>query len=187
MTSSHVIRPGTVVRIERTYHATPERVWQLWTTSEGIEAWWSPDGFRTEVGKLDLRPGGELVYTMTATAPEQIEFMNTAGLPLSTVSRKTFVEVDEPGRLSYTTIADFIPDVEPYEFLTVVEIRPAEDGVQVTMTVDAMHDEVWTERLVAGRRNELENLAKVLDAERSSRRAPAAPPLRTGPTSRERF
>jgi uncharacterized protein YndB with AHSA1/START domain len=39
---------------------------------EGIESWWAPDGFAVELEKLELEPGGELVYTMTATAPEQV-------------------------------------------------------------------------------------------------------------------
>jgi hypothetical protein len=30
------------------------------------------------------------------------------------------------------------------------------------MTVDPMHDDDWTQRLVAGRTNELDNLAAVL-------------------------
>jgi uncharacterized protein YndB with AHSA1/START domain len=152
-------------RLARTYPATPERVWELWTTAAGIEAWWSPDGFSTAVDELDLRPGGALVHTMTATAPEQIEFMRNAGMPLSTRSQKTFTEVDPPRRLAYTSLADFIPLVEPYEFLTVVELEPADEGVRVVMTVDEMHDEVWTERLLAGRANELDNLAAVLERE----------------------
>jgi uncharacterized protein YndB with AHSA1/START domain len=152
----------TTSRIERTYAATPERLWQLWTTAEGIESWWSPDGFTVEVGKLDLQPGGELIYTMTATAPEQVAFMEGAGLPLSTESRKSFVDVDEPGRLSYTSLADFIPGVDPYDFLTVVEIEPVEAGTRVTMTMDAMHDEEWTQRLLMGRTNEMDNLGRVV-------------------------
>jgi Activator of Hsp90 ATPase homolog 1-like protein len=83
-------------RIERTYPTTAEKVWDLWTTPEGIESWWAPDGFTVEVEKLELEPGGELVYTMTATAPEQVEFMRNAGLPLTTTSRKRFTEVDRP-------------------------------------------------------------------------------------------
>jgi uncharacterized protein YndB with AHSA1/START domain len=155
---------GTI-RIEHTYPTTPELIWKLWTTGEGIESWWSPDGFTVKVDKLDPRPGGELVYTMTATAPETVAFMEGAGMPLSTESRKTFVEVDEPRLLSYSSLADFIPDVEPYEFLTVVEIQADGRGTRVTMTVDAMHDEVWTERLVAGRNNELANLRALFAAE----------------------
>jgi hypothetical protein len=99
---------------------------------------------------------------MTATAPEQVEFMRGAGMPLTTESRKTFTEIAEPTRLAYSSLADFIPDVEPYEFLTVVDLEPTDAGVRVVMTVDEMHDDVWTERLLAGRRNELENLAAVV-------------------------
>jgi uncharacterized protein YndB with AHSA1/START domain len=156
--------PTGQTRLERTYDASAETVWELWTTAEGIEAWWSPDGFVTEVRKLDLRPGGELVYAMTATAPEQVEFMKSAGMPLTTESRKTFTEVSRPTRLAYLSLVDFVPGVEAYEHLTVVDLEPAGDGVRVVMTVDAMHDELWTERLVAGRANELDNLASAIGA-----------------------
>ena len=33
------------ITIERTYQAAIEDVWALWTTKEGIESWWGPDGF----------------------------------------------------------------------------------------------------------------------------------------------
>ncbi len=149
-------------RIERSYDAPIEVIWELWTTPAGIEAWWAPDGFTTEVQTLDLQPGGELVYTMTATAPEQVEFMRGAGMPLSTESRKRFTEVEAPTRLAYASLADFIPGVEPYEFMTVVELEPAGDRTHVTMTVDAMHDDTWTQRLLMGRENEMDNLATVI-------------------------
>ncbi|MGV9722057.1 SRPBCC family protein [Nocardia beijingensis] len=150
------------IRIERDYPATAQAIWELWTTPAGIEKWWAPDGFTVRVDQLDLRPGGELVYTMTATAPEQIEFMRSAGMPLSTESRKTFTEIDGPDRLAYTSLADFIPGVEPYEFLTTVELEPTDAGVRVVMTVDAMHDDVWTQRLTQGRENELANLGAIV-------------------------
>ena len=92
---------ATPIRIERTYGAPAETIWELWTTPAGIDAWWAPDGFTTEVQKLELEPGGELVYTMTATAPEQVEFMQNAGMPLTTESRKRFTEIEEPRRLAY--------------------------------------------------------------------------------------
>ena len=150
------------VRLERTYAASAATIWELWTTAEGIESWWAPDGYVTEVRKLDVRPGGELVYAMTATAPEAVEFMRNAGMPLTTESRKTFTEVSEPTRLAYNSLIDFVPDKEPYEHLTVVELTLADDAVRVVMTVEPLHDEVWTERLLAGRANELDNLAAVI-------------------------
>jgi hypothetical protein len=85
-------------------------------------------------------------------------------MPLVTHSRKTFTEVEPPRRLAYNSVADFIPGVEPYEFLTVVELTPSsEEGVSVVTTVDSMHDQVWTERLLAGRANELDHLAAVVE------------------------
>jgi uncharacterized protein YndB with AHSA1/START domain len=148
--------------LTRSYATSPETIWELWTTAGGIEQWWAPDGFVAEVGALDLRPGGELIYTMTATAPEQVEFMRGAGMPLTTESRKTFTEVEPATRLAYRSLIDFVPGHEPYEHLTSVEIRPAGEGTEVVMTIEPMHDDVWTRRLVAGRENELDNLAGVV-------------------------
>jgi uncharacterized protein YndB with AHSA1/START domain len=148
--------------IERTVAASPERVWQLWTTPEGISQWWAPDGFRTDVERLDLTPGGELVYTMTATAPEQIEFLRDNGIPLSTKSRKVFTELNRPSRIAYRSLVDFVPGHEPYEQLTVVDVEAVDEGTRVVMQVEPMHDAVWTERLLAGRANELENLARLV-------------------------
>lgn len=151
--------------IERTVAASPSRVWELWTTPQGISAWWAPEGFRTDVTRLDLRPGGELVYTMTAVAPEQIAFMEQYGMPLATESRKFFVDVDEPSRLSYRSVIDFVPDHETYEHLTVVELSPEGEGTRIVMHIEPLHDEVWTERLTQGRTNELDNLAALVAAE----------------------
>jgi len=148
--------------IERTVAAPPETVWRLWTTAEGISSWWAPDGFRTEVDRLDLRPGGELVYTMTAEDPAQIAFLEQNGLPLSTQARKVFTELENPGRIAYRSLIDFVPDHDPYGQLTVVDLEPAEDGTRVVMQVEELHDDVWTDRLLAGRANELDNLARLV-------------------------
>jgi uncharacterized protein YndB with AHSA1/START domain len=152
------------ITIRRTYPATPEEIWRLWTTPEGIGQWWAPEGFVTEVKALELHPGGTLVYTMTAIGPQQIEFMSGAGLPLSTESRKTFTEVDPPHHLAYRSLIDFVPGHEPYDHLTGVELAAVDGNTEVTMTMEPLHDDEWTERLVAGRRNELANLAALLES-----------------------
>ena len=43
------------VVIERTYRATVEELWELWTTKEGLESWWGPAGFRTDVHAIEAR------------------------------------------------------------------------------------------------------------------------------------
>ena len=30
--------------MERTYRASVDELWELWTTKEGFESWWPPEG-----------------------------------------------------------------------------------------------------------------------------------------------
>jgi uncharacterized protein YndB with AHSA1/START domain len=163
MTKKTATAPKRKIIIERTYKAPIEDVWDLWTTKDGIESWWGPEGFSVKVQKLDLRPGGELKYTMTAVAPAQIEFMKKAGMPLTTEARITYTEIAPGQRLAYENWVDFIPGVESYAVATLVELHPSDDGVRMVLTLDAMHDEQWTNRAVMGWEGELAKLAKVLE------------------------
>jgi len=156
-------QPETIT-LERTYRAALADVWDLWTTKDGIESWWGPEGFTVTVRKLDLRPGGELLYAMTATAPPQIAFMKQAGMPLTTEARITYREVSAPQRLAYVHLTDFIPGVAPYDVTTVVELRASGDEVHMVLTIDRMHDETWTQRAVMGWESELGKLAAVIAA-----------------------
>jgi uncharacterized protein YndB with AHSA1/START domain len=163
----HLVTERLTKTLERMIAAPRERVWELWTTAEGIAAWWAPDGFRADVQQLDLREGGELVYSFTAIAPEQIAFLQQYGLPLVNQARKTFTEIDAPNRLAYESVIDFVPGHEPYQELTVIEFAVADGGTAVTMRMEPLHDEVWTERLLTGRANELENLARLVSSQES--------------------
>jgi uncharacterized protein YndB with AHSA1/START domain len=150
------------VSIERSFNAAIEDVWELWTTKDGIESWWGPDGFEVKVRKLDFRRGGELLYAMTAIAPDQIEFMKKAGMPLTTESVVTYTEVVPLKRLAFKQLADFIPNVTPYEVAMIVEFEAKPEGVRMVLTLDAMHDEYWTKMAVMGWENELDKLGKLL-------------------------
>lgn len=154
--------------IERSYAASVEEAWALWTTRAGMKSWWGPEGFEVTVTSLDLRPGGTLIYLMTATAPEQVAFMEQAGMDLSTEAKVTFTEVTPPTRLAYTTLADFVPDVAAYEVATVVELQATVDGVRMVITFDAMHDDIWTERARAGHESQLRKLGSLLAARRKA-------------------
>jgi uncharacterized protein YndB with AHSA1/START domain len=154
------------VTLERSFEANIQEVWALWTTPDGVESWWGPDGFDVKVRTMDLRQGGDMTYVMTATAPDQVDFMKKAGMPVATESRLTFTEVAPPRRLSYNQLADFIPGIEPYLVETQVELEATGGRVRMTLTIEAMHDEQWTDMAVKGWENELDNLAQVLAARR---------------------
>ena len=151
-----------MITIERTFHAAIEDVWALWTTADGIESWWGPEGFRVKVRTLELRPGGALHYDMIAVGPDQIAFMKKAGMPLSQLTRATYKEVKPHARLAFDCVVDFVPGVEPYETATVVELTARGAGTDLVLTIEAMHDEQWTQMAVMGWESELGKLAQTL-------------------------
>ena len=150
------IRPKVV--IERTYRAQPEELWQLWTTKEGFESWWGPEGFRVEVRAIEAHVGGKLHYDMIADAPEQIEAMKQMGHPTSHEARGTFTEVRPRQRLAITHVIDFLPGVKPYESTMVVELFPSGDRVRMVVTLDPMHDEEFTRMSTEGFSSQLRKL-----------------------------
>jgi uncharacterized protein YndB with AHSA1/START domain len=151
--------------LERTFRAPIHEVWELWTTREGIEAWWGPDGFSVEVRSLELRAGGDLVYVMSAVAQEQIDYMKKAGMPLTTHHSLTFMEVISPRRLAYRSTVDFVPGVDVYEVDTLLELHEIEGGgTRLVLTFDAMHDDRWTELAKMGHESELERLERLISS-----------------------
>jgi len=154
--------PRRKIKLQRTYRASIRDVWDLWTTKNGIESWWGPDGFETKVLEIDPRPGGVLRYEMTATGPEQVEFVKKEGLPLAGLVRATFREVEPMHRLVLSQTIDFIAGVPPYEMAVVVEIRSRPRGTRMALTIDPGHNEEWTERSHAGWESQLGRADKVM-------------------------
>lgn len=150
------------ITLTRHLRGSLEDAWDLWTTKEGIEAWWGPDGFRVAVKALDVRPGGECRYEMIAVAPETVAFMKRAGMPIAQPARLRYTVVEPRRRLAWLHAADFIPGVAPYEVEHTLDLYPADGGVRVLLTVDRMHDEIWTQRAVQGWEMELGKLEKAL-------------------------
>ncbi|HEY8312701.1 MAG TPA: SRPBCC domain-containing protein [Candidatus Baltobacteraceae bacterium] len=148
---AHNASARSPVTLTRVYRARIKDVWELWTTKEGIESWWGPAGFAVKVRHLDLRPGGEMRYAMTAVEPEQAAFMRAEGMPLTTETSITYTEIVPRGRLAYELTANFIPGVEPYVVEHVIELQQlGEDQIKMILTIGTMHDDEWTERAVAG-------------------------------------
>jgi uncharacterized protein YndB with AHSA1/START domain len=146
----------------RVFDAALEDVWKLWTTKEGIESWWGPDGFSVNVHSIDLRAGGELRYAMIATTPDKVAFMKRAGMPTSQDALLRYTEVVENRLLRYMNHADFIPGVEPYDVETVVELQSTSNGVRMVLMFEAMHDDHWTQMATMGWESQLNQLAQLL-------------------------
>lgn len=153
---------GTRIVIERTYEASIDEVWELWTTKEGIEAWWGPEGFSTKVHELDLRPGGVMRYAMTAVDPGMVAFMKQNGMPVTTEAQLTYVEIVPGKRITWSHKVDFVPGVAPYDTGNKVEFLVEGKNVRMVMTLDPMHSDEWTQRSVMGWESQLNKLARAV-------------------------
>jgi uncharacterized protein YndB with AHSA1/START domain len=158
--TSGATAPQRVITIERTYKADIADMWALWTTKDGFESWWGPEGFRVDVHTLDARVGGELHYDMIAVEPAQIEAMRRMGQAVSHKTHGTFTELRPRERLVLTHIIDFLPGVTPYESTIIAEFFPAGDRVRMVVTLHAMHDEMFTRLQRQGFTSQLTKLDK---------------------------
>lgn len=153
-------RNAKAVAIERTYKATLEEVWSLWTTKEGFESWWGPEGFRAEVRELDARVGGALRYDMIADTPEMIAEMKKIGRPPSHETNSRFSELAPHRRLVIVNVIDFLPGVEPYENDIEVDLSAEGGSVRMIVTLHHLHDDAFTQMQKEGFTSQLRKLDK---------------------------
>ena len=151
-------RAKRAVVIERTYRARVEELWELWTTKEGFESWWAPEGCRSEVHTIEARVGGTIHYNMIAVEPAQIAEMKQLGLSTSQPVRARFTEIRPNQRLTLTHVMDFVPGVQPYDSTIAVDFFPAGESVRMVVTIEPMHSEEFTQASVRSFISQLRNL-----------------------------
>jgi uncharacterized protein YndB with AHSA1/START domain len=137
--------PGPI-RFERVYDAPVGDLWALWTTKEGLEEWFAPEGCHVEVPALDVRVGGAFDQVMTAVGDDAVAYMASAGRSRTTRVRGHFVEVVPHTRLHIRLTMDFLPGVEPYPYDILVEFHAAGERVRMVVTAD-LHPDVEMTRL----------------------------------------
>lgn len=73
MTVTNVDQDPTTLTLTLTaeFPAPVERVWQLWADPRQLERWWGPPTWPATVHRHELRPGGEISYTMTGPGGEK--------------------------------------------------------------------------------------------------------------------
>lgn len=151
-------RSRSKITIERSYRATLREVWELWTTRDGFESWWGPQGFRASVSELDATPGGILRYEMIAATPEMVRAMAEVGRPPSHAVTSTFAEVEPMRRLVLRNVIDFLPGVPAYEADILVELFEEGRHVRMAVTLDAMHSAEFSQMQKEGFTSQLTKL-----------------------------
>jgi uncharacterized protein YndB with AHSA1/START domain len=146
------------VVVERIYRASLKDIWDLWTTKDGFESWWGPQGFRVDVHEIDARIGGVLRYDMIAATPEMVASMKDIGQPPSHGVTSRFTDLRPQTHLVLTNLIDFLPGVAAYESNIAVDLTPLGDSVRMVVTLDGMHSDEFTKMQEQGFASQLTKL-----------------------------
>jgi len=136
--------------VERTYRVKVDELWSLWTTKEGFESWWGPEGCRVEVRTLEARAGGRLEYAMIVEGAEQIAAVKRLGLSVSQEVRARFDELRPRERLTLLHVMDFVPGVQPYESTIAADFFSLGESSRMVITIYPLHSEEYTRLSHAG-------------------------------------
>jgi uncharacterized protein YndB with AHSA1/START domain len=156
------------VRFERTYDGPVDDLWDLWTTKDGFESWWGPEGFRVEVSRIEPRLGGTVDYDMIAARAEEIAYMKKEGWAVRHATHGTFLEFEPKRRFRLRHRIDFIPGVDPYDNDMLVEFIPDGPRVRMVVEIEPHRDEHWTRMSAQGFESQLTKVPAALAARRRS-------------------
>jgi uncharacterized protein YndB with AHSA1/START domain len=114
----------TSLRLERTFEAAPEEVFDAWTNPEVLRRWWAAgEAWRTPAAEVDLRVGGR--YRLSMEDPDSGAVHTVGG---------EYREIDRPGRLVYSWSWEQGGGQSGHESLVTVEFRA--DGERTTVVIE---------------------------------------------------
>jgi uncharacterized protein YndB with AHSA1/START domain len=143
------VSDNKTLRIERTFQAPAEAVFDAWTSEEVLLRWWrAGHDWETTEAEVDLRVGG-VVRVVMRDPSKDVEYGG----------RGIYTEIEPPSRLAFTWIWD--GDTRR----TLIELDFQEiDG---STTVSFTHSDLWDEEAVRshedGWRKLFDNLERTLE------------------------
>ena len=133
--------------INRTFDASPERLWRAFTDPDELAQWYAPGDMTAEIHSWAATPDGELDISMV----DEDGSHDAEGI---------FTEVSENERLVHTWTWTHVDD--PVETRITVEFVPVEDGTEVVLTHEGHPDAETTENTAGGWSGVFENLEELL-------------------------
>jgi uncharacterized protein YndB with AHSA1/START domain len=136
------------LRIERTYQAPVEAVFDAWTSEEVIRRWWQAEhGWETTAAEVDLRVGG--VVRVVMRDPDKDVEHGGGG---------AYTEIEPPTRLAFT----WIWDGDTRRTLIEIDFEETDGATKVSFA----HRDLWDEEAVrsheGGWSRILDNLGRTL-------------------------
>ncbi len=142
---------GLILRMTRTFDATPDRVFAAWTDPEQFGAWFGPAGMTTVMCEIDAKVGGEWrLIGEGKNIPGR-----AAGPARPTVSGK-YLEIEPPRRLVFTFAwheKDDFASPRGRETIVTIQFKPVDQRTEMIFTQAvfddqqslAAHNRGWTE------------------------------------------
>jgi uncharacterized protein YndB with AHSA1/START domain len=144
-----VIADDKTVRIERTFQAPIEAVFDAWTSEEVMRRWWQAEvGWETSEAEVDLRVGGAVRVVMRD--PDRDVEYGGGG---------RYTEIDRPARLAFT----WIWDEETRRTLIQIDFEEADGATTVRVTHSGLWDEEAVRSHERGWSRILDNLGRMLE------------------------
>lgn len=144
-----VAADDTVLRLERLIPASPERLFELWTTPEQFAKWFGPEGYDIPNYSLDARPGGK--WRATMRSPEGNK------LVVSGVYRI----IEPPRKLVFTWAWDDDKGVRGHETEVTVTFAAAPGGTRLTLVQQQFETAEGRNKHNMGWTSTLDKLARV--------------------------
>ena len=159
----------------RLLNAPRELVWKVLTSPDHIKHFWGPDGFTNTITQMDVKVGGQWLFTMHG--PDGKDWPNR--IIYRTVKEPSYLSFDHDGGEDDTSGHRFLGELELFEEgrITRIELRMTESTMEARDAV--------AQYAVEGGKQNLERLAAYV--------APLANPLnkfvieRTFPVSQQRL
>ncbi|MDQ0062205.1 SRPBCC family protein [Paenibacillus harenae] len=105
--------------ISRTFNASRELVWEVWSKPEHLANWWGPKGFAITTQQFDFKLGGAWRFIMHG--PDGVDYPNQI----------VFIDMRNPELLVYAS-SDGEED-SPGQFQTTVTFEADGDKTSITM------------------------------------------------------
>jgi uncharacterized protein YndB with AHSA1/START domain len=147
------IDKSNTLRIERTFQAPAERVFDAWTSAEVMRRWWQAErGWETSEAEVDLRVGGDVRVVMRD--PDKGVDHGGGG---------TYVEIEPPTRLAFT----WIWDDDTRRTLIEIDFEEVDGATHVRFTHSGLWDEAAVRDHKGGWSRILDSLGRDLAGERA--------------------
>ncbi len=140
---------GKTLRIERTFRAPAETVFDAWTSDEVIRRWWQAElGWETSEAEVDVRVGGAVRVVMRD--PDKDAEYGGGG---------HYTEIEPPTRLAFT----WLWDGETRRTLIEIDFEESDGATKVSFTHSGLWDEEAARSHEHGWSNILDNLGRTVE------------------------